>query len=413
MNMLLTCFANPTPGTPLASQHQTVPNNRAPLLDAANIWEDFFMGRITVRDLLHRNDGSVCLVAPERSEFTPMFITKVQKDLMEMHLATRLGLEHPAWRFGILVNAARFPYVHKELKEDYWLGMHMCHMDFFHVGLWPFIDELNFFSPPKHMQVAIGWRAPRATQVCRYFGVLIFSGSNTRAQELLDYAHKDIHLANGQNVWMEKWGTLRMDLDFLEKRMNSKKPMLAGMLKTWRWMHCPPPKITHWGPPPCPIDISLGFKFSLDFQTPSDPAERWNLEASIKVAVQEVNAQCGNVVNLNTNFRRGYAHQNWDAMDAWDITIDLREVRAACETMHMVVLKLAYFNPLPGYCLSFVCFEDMLAPIFEFSHSNAIVALKQKGYVVWSYFVSTNMAIIDFKRLNDDGDQLGKAVQVC
>ena len=58
--------------------------------------------------------------------------------------------------------------------------------------------------------------------------------------------------------------------------------------------------------------------------------------------------QCGNVVNLDTNFRRGYAHQNWDAMDAWDITVDLKEVRAACETMHMVVLKLAYFNPLPG-----------------------------------------------------------------
>jgi len=265
MNMLLTCFANPTPGTSLASQHQTVPNNKAPLMDAAFVWEDYFKRKVTLRELPQTHDGSVCMVAPERSEFMPMFITKVQKDLMELHSATKLGRAGSGWRFGILVNAARFPFLHGCGREDFWLGMHMCHMDFFHVGLWPFIDELQFFTPPKHMQVGVGWTAPKAAQVCRYHGVLIFSGSNTKAQELLDYAHKDIQLANSQNVWMEKWGTLRMDLDFLEKRMNSKKPMLAGMLKTWRWMHCTPPKITVWGPPPCPIDLSLGFKFSLDF----------------------------------------------------------------------------------------------------------------------------------------------------
>ena len=71
------------------------------MLDAACVWEDFFKGRITLRELLQRHDGSVCLVAPERSEFMPMFITKVQKDLMELHLATKLGLEGAGWRFGI------------------------------------------------------------------------------------------------------------------------------------------------------------------------------------------------------------------------------------------------------------------------------------------------------------------------
>jgi hypothetical protein len=131
-----------------------------------------------------------------------MFITKVQKDLMELHLATKLGLEGAGWRFGILVNAARFPFVQGVGKEDFWLGMHMCHMDFFHVGLWPFIDELQFVTPPKHMQVGVGWTAPKAAQVCRYHGVLIFSGSNTKAQELLDYAHKDTNLPTSQ----EKWG---------------------------------------------------------------------------------------------------------------------------------------------------------------------------------------------------------------
>ena len=91
-HMLFTCFATPTPGTPLASQHQTVPNNRAPLMEATSIWEDYFKGRHTLRHLCSRYGGSICLVPPERSEFMPMFIGKFQKDLMELHLATMVGV---------------------------------------------------------------------------------------------------------------------------------------------------------------------------------------------------------------------------------------------------------------------------------------------------------------------------------
>ena len=65
------------------------------------------------------------------------------------------------------------------------------------------------------------------------------------------------------------------------------------------------------------------------------------------------------------------------------------DIKEACDLMNALVVELAYFNPLPGYFYSFSHFEAYLAPLVEFTHSGAIVALKQKGYVVWSYFVST------------------------
>ena len=139
----------------------------------------------------------------------------------------------------------------------------------------------------------------------------------------------------------------------------------------------------------------------------------WNLEASIKSAVQEVNSKWGKHCQPQHQQQEGYGHQNWDPMDAWDITITVQDVKAACDIMHMVAVQLAYFNPLPGYCFSLVHFDDFLAPLFEFSNSDAIVALKQKGYVVWSYFVITNMAIIDWKGKVDDGEKLDQALQVC
>ena len=127
------------------------------------------------------------------------------------------------------------------------------------MDLWPFIDELQFFKSPKQMRVGLGL-GPKPSQACRYHGDLVFSGSNQQAKELVLAAHKDTY------VWREKWGTLRVDLDFLEKKMrNAKKPLRGHYLKTWRWMHCPPPKIYIWGSALHEIDLSLGWKFSLDF----------------------------------------------------------------------------------------------------------------------------------------------------
>ena len=119
-----------------------------------------------------------------------------------------------------------------EKKDDFWLGMHMVHMDLFHVGLWPFIDELQFFKPPKHMQVGVGYHAPKACQICRYHGVLVFSGSNQLGKDTVLATHQGTWLSIWQNVWIEKWGTLRMDLALLEKMLtNSKKPMMGMILK--------------------------------------------------------------------------------------------------------------------------------------------------------------------------------------
>ena len=243
MNMLFTCFSIPSPGTSLASQHQTVPNNRAPLQEGLATWVNYFKGKQTMRELLSNHGGSVCLVAPERLEHMPMIIGKVQRDLMELHLADILGIQEDTWRFGILVNAPRFPLLYKEKRKDFWLGMHMHHMDFFHVGLWPFIDDLQFFKPPKMMQVGVGWDFPKAAQVCRYFGLLVFSGKNQQAKACVTAAHSnEVWLPNSQNIWMERWGTLRMDLDFLEKKMNQNPKAGNNMLlKTWRWLMVKPP----------------------------------------------------------------------------------------------------------------------------------------------------------------------------
>jgi hypothetical protein len=244
--------------------------------------------------------------------------------------------------------------------------------------------------------------------------VLIFTGSNLQAKALLDFAHKDTYLQNSKNVWMEKWGTLRMDLDFLEKKMREqKKPMFQYIVKTWRWMHVPPPKITIWGPPLHEIDLSLGYKFSLDFQLTGNRASMWSLELALKAAVQQLNSYCDNKVNLQTSSRRGFGNQTWDQMQAWDLTIAENNIDQACGIMCQLVDELWEYNPTAGYQYSFSHFEMFKSPLVEFTHSDAIFGLKKKNLIVWVYFVSSQMAIVDFTKGTDTGEALEQALQAC
>jgi hypothetical protein len=73
----------------------------------------------------------------------------------------------------------------------------------------------------------VGYHCPKPSQVARYHGVLAFSGSNQQAKELITAAHKDTYLPNSGNVWREKWSTLRMDLDFSEKKTRNAKSNLC------------------------------------------------------------------------------------------------------------------------------------------------------------------------------------------
>ena len=52
-------------------------------------------------------------------------------------------------------------------------------------------------------------------------------------------------------------------------------------------------------------------------------------------------------------------------------------------------------------------------PIGEFSHSHALQGLKQQGKIMWVYFVSSQMAIVDFIPRASTGEALEQALQAC
>ena len=105
--------------------------------------------------------------------------------------------------------------------------------------------------------------------------------------------------------------------------------------------------------------------------------------------------------------------QNWALMQAWDITMATTDMNEACVLMRNLTWEPYQFNPMAGYFYSFSCFETFLAPLVEFSHSDAFLALMHKGQIQWVYFVSTNMCIIDFTGGTADGEHLEKVLQTC
>ena len=64
----------------------------------------------------------ICTLALERFEHMPLLISKLQRDLFEMHQSTSANLCDPDWNIGLLCNVNKFPLDHDACPELIQLG---------------------------------------------------------------------------------------------------------------------------------------------------------------------------------------------------------------------------------------------------------------------------------------------------
>ena len=290
---LITCFDVPRDKRTNATGEQAaVCKERVDLQQAKIEWESFFRGTTTMRDLFREHGTHLCMVCPERTEALPTLVAKLQRELFELHQEAiwnpkKEGVKD--WSLGLLINVAKFPFMRHENVENIALGLHMTKQEFMDIHLWPFIDKVLFLRPPKDLQVSSSFRNPTPIKVVRYFGVIIMTGDNTQALNMVENANKGVRLANSDHPHKVRWGAMRSDLNWLEKSIKEKswhKPLV----KTWRYQHTPFPKCQVQGnSPTLAPSIETSHKWSIDFcLTDGITIGQWDSEIKKAVDTWEV-----------------------------------------------------------------------------------------------------------------------------
>jgi hypothetical protein len=83
---LLTDFATPSPGTALAACTAHPPASRVDLKLANINWENFWRGKMSLKDLFREHGNKIAMVVPERQNFTTTLIALLQRNLMPMSM---------------------------------------------------------------------------------------------------------------------------------------------------------------------------------------------------------------------------------------------------------------------------------------------------------------------------------------
>ena len=83
----------------------------------------------------------------------PLLMSKLQRDLCEMHQSTMSNLCAPDWKFWLLCNVHKFPLDPESHSELIQLGLCMGWQDFIHIGIWSFMNNLVATKPPKPVQL--------------------------------------------------------------------------------------------------------------------------------------------------------------------------------------------------------------------------------------------------------------------
>ena len=84
--VLMTDMAAPVPGTPMAATTTLPTQERLDYRETKQGWESYFKGDMTLKELMVSYGKNLVLVAPERMEHMPRIISKVQRDLFELHM---------------------------------------------------------------------------------------------------------------------------------------------------------------------------------------------------------------------------------------------------------------------------------------------------------------------------------------
>jgi hypothetical protein len=83
---LLTDMSGAVPGTAMASSTTLPPPERVDFRETRQAWESYFKGEVNLKDMMVKYGQKLVLVAPDRMEQMPRIISKLQRDLLELHM---------------------------------------------------------------------------------------------------------------------------------------------------------------------------------------------------------------------------------------------------------------------------------------------------------------------------------------
>jgi hypothetical protein len=108
-----------------------------------------------------------------------LLMSKLQRDLFEMHQSSIASICDADWKFWLLCNVNQFPLDPETQTESIQLGLCMSWQDFLHIGLWGFQYNLVMMQPPS--QRSSGW-ATRSPSQCSSRGTTWCCSSLVRTQ---------------------------------------------------------------------------------------------------------------------------------------------------------------------------------------------------------------------------------------
>jgi hypothetical protein len=251
-----------------------------------------------------------------------------------------------------------------------------------------------WLRPPKDMQVGTGFYNSRPVQVTRYMGVIICSGENEQARNMVTMANMGISLNNSDHLHLPTWGCQRCDLNFLEKI--NEKPHMRAIIKTWKFIHCHGPKQHVQGKGDDEgVKMQGNYKFSFDFSFWETDIP--TLDHELKQAAQShhMTNKWGNKVMVVPASRRSLGHKGkLDQLQAWDVHVQAQSMDEARQALTDLYMQVQARAPLVGYHKTFMDFDLDRHVVVEYSNSQALRDLQKQGQVDWVMLVAPGIAII-------------------
>lgn len=396
---LITCFGAPVDKMVNAIGEQAVVcRERMDLQQAKNTWESFWQGQTTLKEIFLAHGNKVCMMAPERMDCLPTLVAKLQRDLMELHTTTIFDKSGSStsrdWKFGLLINVPKFPVCSDGKTEDIALGLNFVKNEWLEMPLWPFIDKIVFLKQLKDLQLSAGWNTQHAVKVTRYFGVIIMSGENQAAIQMVRNAHGQVWLSNNDNPHKIKWGTLRMDLHHLESHKMKQKNYFKPLIKVWRYMHVPFPTCQmHGRSDDSTLEMTIGHRFMLDFIL--EDVNIKDLDTEMKAKSYELKHHYHDKLVVVPASRRSNGHQGqFLRMQAWDLHCICEDCEEAGRMVWDFKNKMIHRSPIVGWSKQFHLFEVHCYYLLEVSNMRAIRELQLQGKIAWTFIINGTMAIV-------------------
>ena len=359
------------------------PKGRMDILEAREVYTNFWKGRLTLKSLLSAHGPKVVMLFPEKNKYGKVFLALLQRQLLELHQETSDFM--PDWELALLINIHRLP-MDQQNQEMIPLGLNMVKVDPLHMCMWPFVDQITFLKHPRLAQFGAGYYNPQPVQRASYFGVIQMSSKNTKAKQLIE------NMVHGRVLNMEdhpgiiNWGTLRFDEEHTRTLMKT-QPLLNPILPTWEHHHSKFPEVVVQGLEDDVLQISTGWRISLDFNE--------DLRQTVKDFFRNIPVRLSKKIQINHADRLSYGSWAPDKMLAFDITLDVddEDGEQAMQLSADLWDAVAHFRPVMGFLHMLNIDSGSYYVILEYAHSDALRDLMDEEVIGWCLIISQGMAV--------------------